>query len=266
MKATTTCPLCGRPKLLDAFGGRGGAGVGYQRAGFCVSTVDNNPAHLAAYPIDCVAANRYLGDALQIILLYGHTFAAGHGSPTCTGYSQGTVALPDRFERYDRLIGATREAFLTVGLPYVIENVYGARAELIEPEMLCGRMFGLTATDTDGIKLTLDRHRMFESNWGYRAPAHTKHDWRTDRRDEVQVAGAYGGARRDKVEARTIRKGGYVPKSLEVISELLGIDWMTDPDDLKGWETGLFLSIPPAYTEHVGSQLIEHLSSQERVA
>jgi hypothetical protein len=30
--------------------------------------------------------------------------------------------------------------------------------------MLCGRQFGLGAIDTDGTWLTLDRHRLFESN------------------------------------------------------------------------------------------------------
>ena len=55
------------------------------------------------------------------------------------------------------------------------------------------------------------------------------------------------------IEARTIRKGGYVP-SVEVMRELLGTPWMS--------EKGCQLSIPPSYAEHVGVQLIAHLESE----
>lgn len=241
------CGHCGRPKLLDVFSGEGGAGEGYRRAGFCVSAVDNAPARIANYPVDCPAAQRVIGDAIKCILDFGHEFAVGHGSPTCTGYSRGTAAIPDRFEKYDRLIPATREAFEMVGLPYVIENVADARRELRNPILLCGRMFGLSAVDDDGTTLVMDRHRLFESNVPLLAPEHVKHD------RSLQVAGSYGGARRDKVEARTIRKGGYVP-SADVQRALLGTPWMT--------EKGCQLSIPPAYTEFIGEQLLAHIESE----
>ena len=86
---------------------------------------------------------------------------------------------------------------------------------------------------------------MFESNLFLYAPPHEQHDPRW------QVAGAYGGARRDKWEARHIRGGGYVPKSLSVLQTLLGTPWMS--------EKGCFLSIPPAYTEWIGAQLLDAL-------
>jgi DNA (cytosine-5)-methyltransferase 1 len=252
MRTPLTCPLCGRPKLLDSFAGQGGAGEGYMRAGFCVDAVDTNAEHLALYPRRCAGQRFVVGDALEFIVEHGHEYAVDHASPTCTGYSQGTVALPDRLTRYDRLIGVTREALEMAGRPYVIENVYGARKELRSPLMLCGRMFGLTAVDEDGTKLTLDRHRVFESNIPLAAPKHQPHGWVSNRRDGIQVAGAYGAARRDKVEAREERHGGYVPRDLTVLRNLLGIDWMD--------EDGLFLSIPPAYTEHLGAQFLEHLA------
>lgn len=240
----STCRTCGRPKLLDAFSGEGGAGKGYQRAGFCVTAVDNSSARLKHYPLNCVGAEVVRGDAIETILTRGHEFAVGHGSPTCTGYSRGTAAIPDRFEKYDRLIPATREAFETVGLPYIIENVADARRELRAPVLLCGRMFGLSATDDDATPLVMDRHRLFESSLPLLAPEHVKHD------RSVQVAGSYGGARRDKREAREVRKGGYVP-SADVQRALLGTPWMT--------EKGCQLSIPPAYTEFIGRQLIDQL-------
>lgn len=261
----TTCPECGRPKALDDFAGEGGMGAGLMRAGFCVDAVDKVPnrktekgqqARLSNYPSDCPAARRICADAIEYIIEHGHEYAYGHGSPTCTGYSRGTAAIPNRVARYDRLIPATREAFLIAGIPYTIENVFDARHELVDPIMLCGRTFGLTATDTDGTPLTLDRHRMFESNVPLTAPVHVHHDWRTDRRDGIQVAGSYGGARRDKDEARYVRGGGYVPASLEVQQKLLGTPWMT--------EKGCQLSVPPIYGEYIGRQVLAHL--QERAA
>lgn len=228
------------PWLLDLFCGEGGAAMGYARAGFKVFGVDDNPARLARYPFPS-----YCGDAIEYLLEFGHKFAVRHASPTCTGYSRGTAAIPDRLAKYDRLIAATREALEIVGGPYVIENVEDAKPELRAPLLLCGRMFDLTATDTDGTRLVMDRHRLFESNVAMLAPPHMKHD-RT-----VQVAGAYGGARRDKVEAREIRKGGYVPAALSVLRELLGTPWMT--------EQGCFLSIPPVYSQFIGEQLLSSI-------
>ena len=230
-----------RPKLLDLYCGEGGAGMGWRQAGFDVFGVDNTPARLARYPFP-----HHRGDAIEYLLAHGHQYDAIHASPPCTGYTRGTAAIPDRLTRYDRLIAATREALLIVGKPYVLENVADARPELNHPILLCGRQFNLTTTDDDGTPLTLDRHRLFESNVFLMAPPHPPHD------PAVQVAGSYGGARRDKVEARQIRKGGYVP-SHAVQARLLGTDWMT--------EKGCQLSIPPAYTEFIGQQLLDHLQA-----
>lgn len=240
------CQHCGRPRLLDAFSGEGGAGVGYMRAGFCVTPVEKSKARLNRYPRQCPAALPIRGDAIWAIANLGREYAAIHMSPTCTGYSRGTAAIPDRINRYDRLIGAAREAAQMTGRPYVIENVADARPELRNPALLCGRMFNLTATDDDGTPLVMDRHRLFETHgFTLMVPEHLPHD------RSLQVAGSYGGARRDKREAREVRKGGYVP-SADVQRELLGTPWMT--------EKGCQLSIPPAYTEHIGRQLIEQIT------
>jgi DNA (cytosine-5)-methyltransferase 1 len=236
-----------RPRLLDAFCGEGGAGVGYSRAGFDVTGVDRSKARLKLYPF-----RSYRTDAVDYILEHGHDYDLIHASPTCTGYSAGTRAVEDRLDRYDRLIPAVRAACQTVGVHYVIENVEGARDELVQPALYCGRMFGLTATDDDGTTLTLDRHRLFETSLDIITPAHALHDWRTNREAGIQVAGSYGGARRDKVEAREVRGGGYVPASVDVQRALLGTPWMS--------EKGCQLSIPPAYTEHLGRQLLDALA------
>lgn len=230
-----------RPKMLDLFCGEGGAGMGYHLAGWDVTGVDNAPARLKRYPFES-----HQGDAITFLVDHGHEFDAIHASPPCTGYTRGTAAIPDRLTRYDRLIAATREALEIVGKPWVIENVEDAKRELRSPLTICWthvRKPG-SVTDVDGKPLWMKRHRLFESStdlWPAGLCEHPR---------DMQCAGAYGGARRDKWEARHVRKGGYVP-SVDVMRELLGTPWMS--------EKGCQLSIPPAYTEHIGRQLIDHL-------
>ena len=243
-----------KPKLLDLYCCEGGASEGYRRAGFDVYGVDLFEDYSQKrYPFPSAKMNAL--DALEKVIDGGwiiferhfeglifesivSRFAAISASPPCQRHSAGTRS-GDR-TKYPDLIGPTRKLLVETGLPYVIENVEGAPLE--NPVMLCGRMFGLSATDDDGTHLVLDRHRMFESNVSLTAPEHPKHG-------DEQVAGVYGGARRDKWEAKHVRGGGYVPPNKKVAQELLGIDWMT-------WK-GMHQSIPPAYTEHIGRQLME---------
>lgn len=226
-------------KLLDVFCGEGGASVGYSNAGFTVFGIDNAPARLAYYPFPYRVDNALSALADKDFV---SQFDAIHASPPCTGYTRGTAAIPDRLERYDRLIPVVRELLEASGKPYIIENVADAKRELRDPLRLCWSEFRKNGSviDTDGTPLRMERHRLFESNLALRGAGGCNHE------RAVQVAGAYGGARRDKWEARHIRKGGYVP-SLEVMRELLETPWMS--------EKGCFLSIPPMYTEFLGAQL-----------
>lgn len=269
--------MSGRPRMLDLFAGEAGAGKGYANAGADIYAVDNDPKRLAVNPFPS-----HLGDVIEVMatLLAGGAvdfthkdgrvewltladFDAIHASPTCTGYSRGTAAIPDRLDRYDRLIAVTRTLLIETGLPYVIENVEDAKPELDHPILLCARSFNLGAIDTDGTPLVLDRHRLFESNVFLLAPEHPRHTRRAPLpgtpvcacgKTHFQVAGMYGGARRDKYAARHIRHGGYVPASLDVLRALAGAPWMT--------EQGCFLSIPPAFTEFIGTQLMSHLAQR----
>ena len=260
-----------KPRLLDLFGGQGGATRGYQRAGFEVYAVDLDGPALGRNP----AEGAHVGDALAALrtLIAGRTlqfgvgngsarwlglvdFDAIHASPPCQGYSIATAGNPAARAKHDRLIAATRDLLDQTGKPWVIENVEQARSELTSPVMLCGRMFGLDAVDDDGQRLVLDRHRLFESNVPLSAPEHPVHDG-------SQVAGVYGGSRRAKVDTATLspayvavldkyaarveRGGGYVPRNKAVQQALLGIDWMT----VKGMQE----SIPPVYAEWIGRQL-----------
>lgn len=225
-------------RLLDLFCCEGGAAVGYARAGFEVTGVDLNPKFAKRYPYEFHAA-----DAIEYVREHGHKYDAIHSSPPCQRYSVTNAA---RKHDYPDLIGPTREALQATGKPWVIENVKGA--PLIAPLWLRWTMFFKPGSvlDDDGTPLTMLRERGFESNVPLTAPA--EHPIPPG----AQIAGSYGGARRDKWEAKHVRKGGYVP-SKEVQQRLLGIDWMT--------VHGMYQSIPPAYSEHIGKQLIAHIEA-----
>ena len=234
-----------RPICLEPCAGEGGSTKGLMDAGFDVIAVDDNPNRLKRNP----ARWTVLGDAFDAIAAIGADVDLIWAGWPCQDYCAGTRAMraQGRDTGHKRLIAAGREAMQATGTPWVIENVEGARSELRSPAMLCGRMFGLSAIDDDGTPLVMDRHRLFESSELLMVPPHLKHP------AGVQVAGAYGGARRDKDEARNVRHGGYVP-SAAVQAKLLGIDWMS--------QQGLYLSIPPVYSEFLGAQLLAHIESE----
>ena len=229
-----------RPRLLDLFCCEGGASMGYHRAGWDVTGVDILPRFAKRYPFRFIAAN-----ALEYVADHSHEYDAISASPPCQAYSIATLGSGKQ-DNHPRLIEPTRAALVATGLPYVIENV--PRAPLINPVTLCGSMFDLTATDDDGTKLRLERHRLFESNV-WLTSGECFHD------KTVPVGGVYGGGRSDRREAREVRevrRGGYTPAK-HVREELMGIDWMT--------LHGLSQSLPPAYTEYIGTQLLDHLAA-----
>lgn len=254
--------MSGRPRLLDLFACEGGASVGYARAGFDVYAVDLDANRLKRNPHAWL-----VDDAFAVIERHGHEFDAIHASPPCQGYSRGNAG---RETSWPKLIPAVREALEATGLPYIIENVKDAGPEMIDPVVLCGCQFGMSVRDyscgakgagerfdhavagacdrLNGKVVHLQRLRLFETNWGLTAPApcdHSEHEW---------VAGAYGGARRDKYEAKYVRRGGYVPPNKDVVKALLGIE-----HDMT-WG-GLFECLPPAFTQHVGMALMAELGA-----
>lgn len=228
----------GRPRLLDLCGCEGGAAAGYQAAGWHVTAVDLDAAALRRNPAD----ETVVADALMYLAEHGHRFDAVHASFPCQRWSaNGANPAADK---WPDLIGPGRELLDLLGKPYVLENV--PKAPLRRDLILCGTQFGLTAIDTDGTTLHLQRHRVFESNVPLTAPGPCAHP------RGVQWAGVYGGARKDKHEARTIRHGGYVPPDAEVQSALLGgVPWMTG--------RGRRECIPPVYAHWIGGQLLAHV-------
>jgi DNA (cytosine-5)-methyltransferase 1 len=242
-----------RPKILDAYCCQGGAGMGYHQAGFDVYGIDKDPQPrypFALHQGDVITALATLltGGALDFHHRDGRgewltlaDFVAAHTSPPCQAYS---ITRHTHQITHPELMESTREGLIATGLPYVIENVVGA--PLLDPLMLCGSEFDLTATDTDGTPLRLERHRLFESNVFLLGAGGCRHNRR------IQVAGAYGGGSSDRRHAREVRRGGYTPTKAVRSALLGGVDWMT--------MHGQAQAVPPAYTEFIGAQVLDHLS------
>jgi DNA (cytosine-5)-methyltransferase 1 len=237
-------------RALDLYGCEGGVTRGLQRAGFHVTAVDNDLNRLKRNPAEVLVKD----DAVEFALRYGHLFDFIWASPPCQDYTAGTRAVRAQggVTGYPRLIEATRAALVASGVPWAIENVAGARAELQSPIVLCGGDFGLTATDDDGTTLHLQRHRLIETTLDVPGGKCDPYGCRYDKPGR-QVAGVYGGARKDKHEARHVRHGGYAPASRRVQEELLGL---TDCGmSLKGLQE----CVPPAFAEYVARAAIHHI-------
>lgn len=163
----------------------------------------------------------HAGDAIEFVKEHGHEFDAIHASPPCQSF---TKAQRIQGNDHPDLIGPTRDALIAAGKPYVIENVPGA--PLDDPIELCGAMFYLSTY----------RHRLFESNVALTAPAHPAHRWATTKM------------------GRPVRPGEFMHVVGNFSGVALGRAVMEMP-----WASrdGLREAVPPAYTQHLGRQLIE---------
>lgn len=243
-----------RPRILDLFSGAGGAATGYHRAGFDVVGVDLNP--MPRYPFEFIQADAM--NMLDTLLAGGLTtdaridyrigwgywlasFDAIHASPPCQGYSC-TKSVNPHANKYPKLIEPLRELLRQTGLPYVIENVEGAKREMVNPTILCGTQFGLRS-EFNGCPVHLRRHRCFETNWKLDDPGPHDHSGYA-----FPVFGHGPGM------AQNPHFGGG--KGAAAMSRLLmGVDW-TNRKELDE-------SIPPAYTEYIGGQLLQYVRARE---
>ena len=130
------------------------------------------------------------------------------------------------------LVAATRAVLTGLGKPYVIENV--ETAPLVAPVRVCGTAFNLP----------IRRHRLFESSLPISGIA-CEHGRFTEKR--------YWTGWRPKGEHRlssVVQVYGNAADKHEWPAAM-GINWATYDEIAE--------AIPPAYTEHIGRQLIEHL-------
>jgi DNA (cytosine-5)-methyltransferase 1 len=218
-------------RLLDLFCGAGGAAMGYFRAGFTeIIGVDLRPQ--PRYPFDF-----FRGDALQFLNLHGHRFDAIHASPPCQSYSvMKHHQTPGK--EHPMLVGAVRRSLERYGKPFVIENVVGAplaKSSTLFGEHgveLCGSMFGLP----------LFRHRLFETSFPVTNVPVCRHDF--------VPLNPYNTQSRIKAGLRFGSGAAY--------QKAMGLDWMVD---FKREGT---LAVPPAYTEFIGKQMIDHVTMATR--
>lgn len=210
------------PKLLDLFCCQGGASRGYADAGFEVVGVDIDPQ--PRYPFEFVQA-----DAVGFVLEHGREFDAIHASPPCQAH---TLAQKIMKNDHPDLIDPTRDALLTTGRPYVIENVPGA--PLLDAVELCGTMFGIETY----------RHRLFETGgFALRVPEHPAHSARTTK---------MGRPPRDGEFMHIVGNFSGVDRARGV----MGMPWAN--------RDGLREAIPPAYTKFIGRQLLGALLVTDR--
>lgn len=228
-------------RLLDLFSGAGGCAMGYYRAGFEVVGVDLKAQ--PRYPFEF-----HQSDALEFLAKHGREFDAIHASPPCQAHT--AMKTMHNAKPHADLIPATRRLLRESGKPYIIENVVGAPLE--SPVMLCGTMFNLGYEDAE-----LRRHRLFECSSLMLAPS-CQHGRRRrvvgvyggHVRNRQRVIGVYGEGVRDSTRKTNKSAADF---SVTHGREAMGIDWMTLAE--------LCQAIPPAYTEYLGRQLINHLEN-----
>jgi DNA (cytosine-5)-methyltransferase 1 len=221
-----------RPRLLELYSCASGAGVGYHLAGFRVAAVDIEPQPNS--PLEFHQA-----DAIEFLKAHGHEFDAVHASPPCQAYSNLNAY---NHKDYPDLIAPTRDAILAAGLPYVIENVEAAAAELIDPVTLCGPMFGLR----------MYRHRLFETSFPLGAPEHRPH---------VELCTRNGYLPTPERPFMSIHGGKHSRAWQNAAADAMDMPWVrvAAGGDIQRGIREVCEAIPPAYTRRIGEALMAHL-------
>jgi DNA (cytosine-5)-methyltransferase 1 len=228
--------MSGRPKLLDLCCCQGGAATGYHRAGFDILGVDIEPQ--PRYPFPMVR-----GDVLDVLDHWDLSpFAAIHVSPPCqfatTMSSRWRVRGGTAADHHINLLTPVLARVRRLGIPYVVENVVGAKRFMNPTLALHGGMFGLG----------VHRPRLFQCSMLILAPRapmtkrpvgvygdHPQNHYSTRQNGDMK------GRRSEFRRARTLAEA----------QELMDMPW-------ADWH-GCKEAIPPAYTEYIGAQLLDAL-------
>lgn len=229
-----------RPRLLDLGSCAGVGADGYVRAGFKVTCVDNDPRALEWCPWD-----KRCADVLDVLAdedWVRSQFDAIHGSMPCQGFT----AARELAKAQGKGDGAKTLDLLTPVLdilktkysdmPWVMENVprsplAGHRNKIV----LCGSMFGLQ----------VQRHRLFASNMELTPPGPCDHA--TFEADPVTGKPRPWGVY--YIMGDNIPKGGRTVRNEAHAMEVMGVGRKVPWEFLKE-------GLPPAYTHHVGQQII----------
>ena len=190
--------------------------MGYSRAGFDVTGIDVK--HGKRYPFTYIR-----GDVMALTVEDLELYDVIHASPPCQTYSitQHLRNAQGKTTSKLDLLEPVRQLLIASGKPYIIENVKGA--PLIDAVQVCGSAFGLKVR----------RHRLFESNQAIKG---------TDCHHTTRPIGVYGSLNDE------IPGGGKTATTIAEARDAMGIDWML-------WGE-LVEAIPPAYTHHIGMQVI----------
>lgn len=159
-----------------------------------------------------------------------------HASPPCQDHSTSTATSRKTKGEHGTgwMLGAIADRLSGFGVPWVVENVEGARMPAAPCHFrLCGSSF----------LLDVRRHRKFISSERILAPS-CAHGWqqprfqslRNDMRKRGQLSPVVG-----------VHGSEQFPGDFEQRSAAMRIGWMTNAE--------LSQAIPPAYTEWIGGQL-----------
>lgn len=144
--------------IFDGCCGAGGGARGYATAGHYVVGADTDPSCRDAY-LRSGAQEFVHGSVLELLAdtSFMARFTVALVNPPCQGYS-GMMACqpPEVRARYPRLIRQLHPLLDALGLPFVIENVEGARRHMRAPVTVCMWMFGRATY----------RHRLLEAGGG----------------------------------------------------------------------------------------------------
>lgn len=215
-------------KLLDLYCGAGMASDGYRAAGFTdIVGVDINKQPNYPYKFEQQNALEVLND-----LDYLKQFDAIHASPPCQAHTRAKHLRKAQGgkAKYDDLLTPTLAELRKHDLLWVVENVPGAPG-MDGAAVQCGSAYGL------GVR----RHRLFLGSVPLRGSG-CRH------KEQGRPWGVY------HVPADSIPKGGRTARNVEHGREVMGVDRGISWNELKE-------GFPPAYTQHIGSQLLEVIAT-----
>ena len=210
--------------LLDLYCGAGMASDGYKAAGFTdIVGVDINKQPNYPYKFEQQNALEVLKD-----IDYLKQFDAIHASPPCQAHTRAKHLRTAQGgkAKYDDLLTPTLAELRKHDLLWVAENVPGAPG-MDGAAVECGSAYGL------GVR----RHRLFLGSVALQGSG-CRH------KEQGRPWGVYHVPKDD------IPQGGRTARSVEHGREVMGVDRDISWNELKE-------GFPPAYTQHIGMQLLE---------